>query len=364
VAFEIEQYYQLPAETDPDVTPEAAEEAVADLLQESVRTHLAADVEVGVALSGGLDSSLIALIARQAIAGPLKTFTFGIDTDHPDVTTARQIIRNIDCEHSEIIFTFEEYLAAIPETLMARENPSGTLGLNLYLLSSKIIENVKVCLIGEGADELFGGYTEFLFPEKQLALWSSRCRQMLDAGVRVPASMQALADRVACQTRKDDLSTLFEINMGDQLAQRHLASVDASSMAWGVEMRVPFLDLDLVEYVSRLPMEVRMAMGSLASPKPLLKQVAANMFGEAVTPAITRRKLPFPDSSRNHHRRFRELCAALLPPEYVTTHPYREFLRAAHGLLLIDLYEEIFVRRRGRCPSSFDMKAFVSERAA
>lgn len=190
-------------------------------LEQAVVKRLMGDVPVGVYLSGGLDSSLIAAMMRPH-AVTLHSFTAGI-AGAPDLAAARKVAEILGTEHHELIYTAADVERAVPEVIRHLESFDAPLvrsAIPMHFVSKLVAEHVKVVLSGEGADELFAGYAYLA---------------QLGGGVRLK---QELADIVVC------------------LQDTNLQRADRISMAHGLEARVPFLDLGLVRYVSRLPADL------------------------------------------------------------------------------------------------------------
>ena len=137
-------------------------------LEDAVIKRLMSDVPIGVFLSGGLDSSLVASIVSKHFkkwGKTLKTFSIGINKNSPDLKAAREVAEFIGSEHHEVIYTFEEGLAQIPHSIKQLETYDVTTiraGTPMKMLSRYISDlGIKVVLSGEGADEIFGGYLYF-----------------------------------------------------------------------------------------------------------------------------------------------------------------------------------------------------------
>jgi len=143
-----------------------AKSAVRELLINEIKKRLMSDREIGVFLSGGLDSSLIAAITaslKKNHSPRLKSFSIGTSKDSPDLVAARKVAEHINTDHHEVIFSPNEGLAALDDLIYHLETWDITTiraSLPMYLLSKYIKENthVTVMLTGEGADESFGGY--------------------------------------------------------------------------------------------------------------------------------------------------------------------------------------------------------------
>lgn len=190
-------------------------------LNSAVRKRMMADVEVGVLLSGGLDSSLIAALAhnynkRQT---PLKSFCVGAEGSS-DVLNARIVADAIGTDHYEYIYSEQELLEAVSDVIYHLESYEPSLvrsAIPNYFVSKLAAKHVKVILSGEGADELFAGYA-YMKKFQNTELMNKEI-------IRI-------------------LNTLHNVN---------LQRADRMSMAHSLELRVPFLDLDVVENALEIP---------------------------------------------------------------------------------------------------------------
>jgi len=185
-------------------------------------------VPVGVFLSGGLDSSLVAAIAARCLAQRgerLQTFAVGTP-DSPDLAAARRVAEHVGAEHHETTYTAADALDALPEVVRAIESFDPGLvrsAVPNYLLARFTARHVKVVLTGEGADELFAGY-DYL-------------REFDDP------------DRLHAELVRT-VRALHNLN---------LQRCDRVTMAHGLEARVPFLDREVIDWALRLPAEAKLA---------------------------------------------------------------------------------------------------------
>ncbi len=195
------------------------------VLEAAVRKWMVADVEVGAFLSGGLDSSIIAALAAQAIDRPLKTFSVGT-RGSPDLAAARAVAEHIGADHHELVFTAEDLAGILPHVIYHLESADIDLvrsALPTHFATTLARRHVKAVLTGEGADELFAGYAYH-------HAYAGKPR--------------ALADEI---TRS--LGTMHNIN---------LQRVDRITMAQGLEARTPFLDRDLIDFAQSIPASLKM----------------------------------------------------------------------------------------------------------
>lgn len=237
--------------------PEVLEE-VRRLLDEAVVKRLMADVPVGVYLSGGLDSSLVAALMRPHTVR-LHSFTAGTE-GAPDLEAAREVAALLGTEHHELIYSADEVEAAIPEVIGSLESFDAPLvrsAVPMYFVSTLAARHVKVVLTGEGADELFAGYAYLA---------------RLDEG----------------QSLRDELTEIVL-----RLQDTNLQRADRMTMAHGLECRVPFLDLALVRFVSRLPLEL-VAPRAGRPEKWLLREACRGLLPPSI---LERRKMKFSEGA-------------------------------------------------------------------
>ncbi|MBL8993820.1 MAG: asparagine synthetase B, partial [Spirochaetia bacterium] len=211
--------FALPFPPEPFFTSPPLPEILKEIrrrLEQAVVKRLMSDVPVGVYLSGGLDSSVVAAFMRPHVV-ELHSFATGMK-GAPDLEAARAVAKVLGTIHHELVYTPEEVDKALPEVIRFLESFDAPLvrsAVPMFFVSKIAAQHVKVVLSGEGADELFAGYS-YLGPFKGQAL-------------------------------KNELAAMM-----DRLQDTNLQRADRMSMAHGLEARVPFLDLSLVRYVSRI----------------------------------------------------------------------------------------------------------------
>ena len=218
------QYYTLENTLQdelPDVNSEAdALQAIRDSLQDAVRKRLMSDVPLGTSLSGGLDSSIIAMIASQDTPG-LHSFVVGVEGGE-DLEAARLMADTLGTQHHEYIYNEEDMLKVLPDVVYYLESFDPALvrsAIPNFMLAEMASDYVKVMLTGEGADELYAGYSYLQRFEKP-----------------------------------DDLQEEL-VYITETLHNTNLQRGDRMSMAHGLEARVPFLDVDSVAMALSLPSE-------------------------------------------------------------------------------------------------------------
>src|SRR5262249_28486062 len=348
--IEIRKYWDLSFAPNghPALSDRGAIEQWTELFRGAVRSHLMADVPLGVFLSGGIDSSAIAAVMSGMARGPIKTFSVGFaEREANELEYARTVARAFDTDHHEVIVTPDAFFAVMPKLIWHEGEPLGHLAsVPLYFVSELASRHVKVVLTGEGSDELMAGHYRYWKTVHNLSLgahyhrWTPEAlrRAARDGIDRLPIG-SALRHRLS-QTflsRTPDVESLYLDNFAvfsreQQLrlltpgakdragaldpyatARRRLAQSDATttlnrllyadtktylhellmkqdqmSMAASLESRVPFLDYRLVEFTARLP--ERMKLRRLTT-KYVLRR---SMKGVLPEPILARRKMGFP----------------------------------------------------------------------
>ncbi len=315
------------------------------LLEETVESHLTADVPVGVFLSSGIDSTaLVALAAHQKATVHTVTVVFR-EHEFNEAELARRTAQRFGTRHQELALSGDDMLARLGEAVGAFDQPSMD-GINSYFVSWAARQaGLKVALSGLGGDEMFGGYSTFRStPEaqsvvalarrvpgglrsamasaaekisehlnrkdahrKMVALWCDpnflphpyfytrllftpaqvlgmlRCN-----GVAAPEPWQDWLARIARESeRLDDFTAVSCLESRSYMANTLLRDTDAMSMAHSLEVRVPFLDHPLVEFVARLPGPAKCTNGV---PKSLLVEAMGDLLPAEV---VSQRKRTF-----------------------------------------------------------------------
>ncbi|XP_053679503.1 asparagine synthetase B [glutamine-hydrolyzing] [Anopheles nili] len=249
--FEARPYFNAPWMTEiPTDTADLTE--LRHRLEAAVESHLQCDVPLGALLSGGLDSSLIASIAtrllRKKLADPsyrLKTYSIGLAGEGSDLQYARAVADHIGSDHTEVHFSVAEGLDLVREAIYHAETYDVTTIrciVPVMLLARAIrADGIKVVLSGEGADELFGGYLYFH---------------------QAPNS---------AEFHRETVRRVSGLHLSDCLR------ANKGCAAWGVELRVPFLDTDFLQYVMAIRPEDRVPVSADGA---LEKSILRRAFAE------------------------------------------------------------------------------------
>jgi asparagine synthase (glutamine-hydrolysing) len=209
-------------------TEEFDPEKLRNSLIQATKKRLMSDVPLGVLLSGGLDSSLIASMTQRLLRGTgqeLHSFSVGVHPEATDLVAARKVAEFIGTTHHEILFSIEEGIAALEKVIWHLETYDITTiraATPMYFLSKAITDmGIKVVLSGEGSDEIFGGYLYF---------------------------HNAPSDE---EFQKETISRVFRLSTADCLR------ADKATMATGLEARVPFLDKSFLQVAISMRPDVK-----------------------------------------------------------------------------------------------------------
>ena len=287
-------------------SPEEWRDAVGACLRVAVERRLVADVPVGVLLSGGLDSSLIVALLREGGQGSLSTFSIGFETideeEGDEFRWSDLIASRFETDHHKLEIPTASVLDALLPTIDAMSEPMVSHDVvAFFLLSQEVSRHVKVVQSGQGADEVFAGYHWYQKladaggqgVDEYAAVFFDRDHADATAAVapeyRLDAdvSRQFVCEHFARPGASTPLERALRIDTEVMLVEDPVKRVDNTTMAWGLEARVPFLDHELVELAAACPSELKLAGGG----KRVLKDVAREVLPSEV---IDRPKGYFP----------------------------------------------------------------------
>jgi asparagine synthase (glutamine-hydrolysing) len=346
-ALDMRRYWD-PAtiEPDPSIGEDQAIEQLRYLLRQAVSRRMVSDVPFGVFLSGGIDSSLNVALMAERMDRPVETFSIGISGDtESELARARDIAMMFRANHHEIVIGDAEFLSYLEQLAYVQDEPlADPVCVPLHYLSELARKSgTKVIQVGEGSDEIFGGYGMYgrferwhrlafeplmRFPgfAKQAAYQASRLLRnpaLEDAGRRAAhgeplfignavafwdSEKSALLRRAPGPEQfashyikelalrngvKDPLASIINIELKNRLPELLLMRVDKVTMASSIEARVPFLDEDVVEFALRIPSSLKIANGQ---GKYILKRAAEGLIPHET---IYRRKRGFCGSATN-----------------------------------------------------------------
>ncbi len=322
------RYWQLLFDHEDRSTVDAWKQRIDAALHESVKAHLIADVPVGAFLSGGLDSSAIVAMMAGLRSDPVRTFSIGFnEAEYSELPFAREVAAHFGCHHTEEIVT-PEAARDLDDLVFLYDEPfADASALPTMAVARLAAQHVKVVLSGDGGDELFGGYSRYahdlteahirnyipsivrsLVLKPMAAIWPKvdwlprplRLKTLLQNLSRNPA--EAYANTISVCRRemrrsllnrdfasslndhqpersiiqpfqhghRDALSGMLSADTNVLLPDDFLTKVDRASMGFGLEVRPPFIDWQVMELAASMPSEFKIRNGS---KKWMLKQL-------------------------------------------------------------------------------------------
>ena len=325
----IEKFFELDLEEAAEYQPEETAEKIGEAMENSVKAHGFADVEVGGFLSSGIDSSYLVSLAK-----PQKTFTVGYaDPRYDEISYAKDLSEKLGIENYSRQITKEDYIMAFPNIQYHMDEPlADPAAIALYFVAEKASEYVKVVTSGEGADELFGGYLSY--------------REEIDQGwyMKIPYPIRRAVSAVAGLLPEfpgrnfvyrrglklednyiglgrvfSDKEALSVVNNKRQISTKEITApffnahknapsmvkrqiidyyfwlvkdflhaVDRNTMMFGLEARTPFLDDEVYKVARSLPKAAKI---NAETTKPALRLAASKVIPNE---AYKKKKLGFP----------------------------------------------------------------------
>lgn len=392
----IEKYWAFEFEQNSNLDKAETAEIIKDTIKDSVEHHMIADVPVGAFLSGGIDSSIITTL-MQEIRGnkKIKTFTVGFDT----LTEGKEASETSDflgTDHTEITISREEYMNILPKAVYHFDEPvADPSAIGLYFVAREARKHVTVVLSGEGSDELFGGYNIYLAPfAKQKMAWipKSIVKFFLDLPFkfygknylsRVNMKLEEWYIGNASIFKKKEIDLLWKgpraktqslgflykkvAHLSDSTAMQYidintwlvgdiLAKADKMTMANSLELRVPFLDIEVANLAKTLPDRFKWSGGVT---KYLLREAFKNVIPENTR---NRKKLGFPTPLKSWlDKESKDVYDLILKNDYIKNHMSTGHIqkiinehnsktvdnsRKIYSLLMLSLWYDVYISRK------------------
>jgi len=331
--WEVSRWYRFkPAPFSPAKSADEARDELLELYKRAIKRQLISDVPVGLLLSGGLDSGLLlALMNLNGKAWPTYTVGYGSSFADDELADAAETARILGSSHTGVTITKSIFEEALPKIVASLEEPIAASSIvPMYFVCQRARQDVKVALVGQGPDELFGGYKRHL-GVRYGALWAKlptwmrtpissgvaalprnetlkrgvqslgttdRMRRYQDVLSLLPgpqvdglfheglldahsgdALLECWSDLSELMSETDELGGFQFLEVRSTLPDELLMYADKLSMAHGLELRVPYVDKEIVEYVERLPANLKVRNGSR---KWLHRQVCKSYLPESI----------------------------------------------------------------------------------
>ena len=339
-SLEIARYWQVDYDIDESLSVDEATARIHEAVQDSVKYHRVADVEVASFLSSGVDSNYLTA-SLDAQGSDIKTFTVGFETPdgekYNEISYAREASEYLDIQNFAHVIAEDEFWSSLARVQWHMDEPSADpAAVALYFVDREAAKKVKAVLSGEGSDEFFGGYTIYQTPLENAKLsWMPHAlletashtlgalhmrganylhraatpveqmfignanmftaeerRALLKHPASAPEPAEVCAPRYAEVAELDDVTKMQYIDMNFWLVGDILLKTDKMSMAHSLESRVPFLDKEVWRVARTLPLDCKV---STARTKIALRGAAENLLPAQF---CEKRKLGFPVPTR------------------------------------------------------------------
>ena len=331
--YEVNRWYRFePKPFSPAKSPDEAREELLAIYKRAVRRQLISDVPVGLLLSGGLDSGLLlALMNGNGHSWPTYTVGYGATFADDELSDAAQTAKLLGSNHTNVTISRRTFERNLPKIVSVLEEPIASSSIvPMYFVCERARQDVKVALVGQGPDELFGGYRRHLgvrygalwaqlpdgmrrvissaigalprnetlkrgvyslatadrmrryqnvfsiLPGEQVDNLFQECLLDADAGDSI---QECWSDMTGLMSETDELGGLQFLEVRSSLPDELLMYADKLSMAHGLELRVPYLDKEIVQYVEQLPASLKIRRGS---QKWLHRQVCRTYLTKAI----------------------------------------------------------------------------------
>ena len=324
-------------------------------LEEAVKRQLLSDVEVGILLSGGIDSALVAAFAKKHYNGRLKAFTIGFEGDYSEdeIEDAAETAEILGLDHSYKKISFTDFINIIKKCTLIVEEPLATTSIiPMYYLAELASKQVKVVLTGQGADEPLGGYTRYkseliryMIPgllrkglkpiiklvnvhnenisrglntltieneiDRFLAVWEVFSVDEIEKLVSLTDRHSSLKisywyNLLNCEKKKHPVERMMALDTRLNLPDDLLNYTDKVTMNFALECRVPMLDLELVNYIESLPYQLKL---NLRKGKIIHKRFANEILPDRI---INRKKKGFLSPTNNWFKNEVEVIKEIL----------------------------------------------------
>lgn len=303
-----EKNYWQPVAKRPDYKVSEADYVLRtkELLNEAVAKRIeATDVDVGILLSGGLDSSLLVALLSQQGYENINTFSIGFESIDDEIGSefeySDEVAKRFNSKHKKYNLDNSLVLQRLPEAVDNMAEPMVSQdSIAFYLISEQVKKDVKVVLSGQGADEAFAGYFWY---EKMAAERGEEVNRFLKHYLDIKHSdlLDSLGDDYQLENytykwlekeflkpgAKTFMDKVFRTDITRLIVDDPIKRVDNMTMAWGLEARVPFMDFKLVEWALQMPADLKMRENG----KYPLKQIAKGLLPDSI---IHRKKFYFP----------------------------------------------------------------------
>jgi len=349
-------------------------------ISEAVNRQLMSDVEVGILLSGGIDSAIVAALAQKHSSKKLKAFTIGFEGlyDEDEIANAKETADILGLEHYSAKMSFDDFLTIFKETIRIVEEPLATTSLiPMYFLSKLASEHVKVVLTGQGADEPLGGYQRYQGEivsakiPRTLIKWAGNLVNVLGIkNEKIIRASNSLGEKddvkrfvkvysifneaeiekllnikekksykavnyyyqlLNCKKKKKSVERMMAIDTRMNLSDDLLIYTDKITMNFSLECRVPLLDTELINFIESLPSEFRVKRNKT---KIIHKDFAKKILSEKI---INRKKMGFQSPTDMWFKKYNSEIKKLLLND---NHPFARIFNLKEVEFIINQHQK------------------------
>jgi len=349
-------------------------------VSEAVKRQLMSDVEVGILLSGGVDSAIVAALAQKNSLKKLKAFTIGFEGiyDEDEIENAKETADILGLEHYSAKMSFDDFLTIFKETIRIVEEPLATTSLiPMYFLSKLASEHVKVVLTGQGADEPLGGYQRYQGEivsakiPRTLIKWAGNLVNVLGIkNEKIIRASNSLGEKddvkrfvkvysifneaeiekllnikekksykavnyyyqlLNCKKKKKSVERMMAIDTRMNLSDDLLIYTDKITMNFSLECRVPLLDTELINFIESLPSEFRVKRNKT---KIIHKDFAKKILSEKI---INRKKMGFQSPTDMWFKKYNSEIKKLLLND---NHPFARIFNLKEVEFIINQHQK------------------------
>ena len=287
-------------------------EKVKKLLENSIDKRKVSDAPLGALLSGGLDSSIMVAVLSRLSDHPIQTFTTGFGNELDEYNEAKIVAEHCNTDHREILIDFSDLSKSLPKILWHMELPYGRPSiLSNYMASREIKKFVTVAYTGEGSDELFGGYNRYLpFAKDESYFQKTNDYESVTSGFFKEKESrgkifsektlfhlknnnhpsQAFKQILESNVNQSTLNNVLFFELKTEIPGAQTWRIDRASSAHAVELREPFLDHELVSFVSSVPSSLKIKTNGEIRKKYILQKIAREYLPNEI---VGRKKFPW-----------------------------------------------------------------------
>ncbi len=358
VTIQIEKLTDLPFTNKSDIGFREAILNLDEKLSKAVQTLSNINKTTSIILSGGLDSSIITLYLPERRRREIKAFTVADNPSHPDIYQAGRLCANLNMKHQTVLIGLSQFLNALPKYIYHSEQTTRSIGgLMLFLLSEEINhQGYDLMISGEGADELFLGYPEFLNPQPLAEGIRGNWEYLNKYGLSLSDRASNIAENLIATNSPTFMDYIFRLTSTEKLYYLHIQPLLKCGAVFNLDIGLPYIYPDLFNFLISIHPEYSINR-KLGIQKYILKVLALEQFGEAAYNSVLRQKMGFPSTMGKLRKDFNDLCNKIVTDKQLKQHELGLLFRNKKEYVLFELFASSFL---GRCALDWDQFLFTA----